>query len=171
MLSLLLNHVSLTPGGVLALQAGTLHAYLEGVGIELMASSDNVLRGGLTKKHIDVEELLAVASFEQQAPPLVLPDQPVDGITVWRTDVDDFVLAQIALGDAAAVDGYRVSGPERTAFDLTGPAIVLVLAGGLRIDGATGSMSLARGDAAYITPDERTLTFTGSGIAYVATTP
>ena len=170
-LSLLLNHVSLTQGQVLALPAGNLHAYLEGVGIELMASSDNVLRGGLTKKHVDVPELLRVLRFESLPSPIVRPEHPVDGITVWRPEVDDFVLAEVALGDAAAIHGYRVAGPERAAFDLTGPAIVLVLTGGVRIDGATGSTTLARGDATYITPDERTLTFTGSGVAYVATTP
>ena len=55
---LLLNVVELQPGEAMFLDAGTLHAYLEGTGLEVMASSDNVLRGGLTPKHIDVPELL-----------------------------------------------------------------------------------------------------------------
>ncbi len=170
-LSLLLNRVSLGQGQALFLAAGNVHAYLEGLGIELMAPSDNVLRGGLTPKHIDVDELLKVVRFEAVPEPVVSSDSPVPGVTVWRTDADDFVLAQVGLGDAAAVHGYRLTGPESTAFTLTGPAIVLVVSGGIRIDGQTDRVALARGDAALITPDEGMITFSGSGIAYVATTP
>ncbi|HEY0374901.1 MAG TPA: mannose-6-phosphate isomerase, class I [Amnibacterium sp.] len=170
-LSLLLNRVSLGQGQALFLTAGSIHAYLEGLGIELMTSSDNVLRGGLTGKHVDVDELLDVVVFEQQPVPVVQPDSPVAGVEVFRTDADDFVLAQVALGDAAAVHGYRLAGPDSATFALTGPAIVLVTSGGLRIDGATDRITLARGDAALITPDEGSLTFSGSGVAFVATTP
>jgi mannose-6-phosphate isomerase len=61
----ILNLICLEPGQAMFLSAGTLHAYLEGVGIELMANSDNVLRGGLTPKHVDVKELLNVLNFEE----------------------------------------------------------------------------------------------------------
>jgi mannose-6-phosphate isomerase len=170
-LSLLLNRISLSQGQALFLPAGDIHAYLQGLGIELMASSDNVLRGGLTGKHVDVDELLDVTVFEARPVPVVQPDSPVEGVEVFRTDGDDFVLAQVALGDAAAVHGYRLAGPDSATFTLTGPAIVLVVSGGMRIDGAAGRMELARGDAALITPDEGSVTFSGSGVAYVATTP
>jgi mannose-6-phosphate isomerase len=63
---IILNLICLEPGQALFLPAGTLHAYLKGVGIELMANSDNVLRGGLTPKHIDVKELLNVLNFEER---------------------------------------------------------------------------------------------------------
>lgn len=66
---LLLEVVHLDPGDALHLPAGNLHAYLTGLGIEIMASSDNVLRGGLTPKHIDVAELLHVLRFEPGTPP------------------------------------------------------------------------------------------------------
>jgi mannose-6-phosphate isomerase len=170
-LTLLLNRVSLGQGQAMFLPAGSIHAYLEGVGIELMAPSDNVLRGGLTSKHVDVDELLDVVVFEATSPAIVRPDSPVEGVEVFRTDADDFVLAQVALGDAAAVHGYRLAGPGQASFTLTGPAVVLVIAGGLRIDGATDRTAVARGDAVLVTPDEGTLTFSGSGVAYVATTP
>jgi mannose-6-phosphate isomerase len=170
-LSLLLNRVSLGQGQAMFLPAGNIHAYLEGLGIELMAASDNVLRGGLTDKHVDVDELLDVLVFEATPTPMVRPDSPVPGVEVFRTDVDDFVLAQVALGDAAAVHGYSVAGPDTATFTLTGPAIVLVVTGGIRIDGATDRTSLGRGDAVLITPDEATVTFSGSGVAYLATTP
>jgi len=61
----ILNLIRLEPGQAMFLPAGTLHAYLGGVGIELMANSDNVLRGGLTPKHVDVKELLNVLNFEE----------------------------------------------------------------------------------------------------------
>jgi len=63
---IILNLIRLEPGQAMFLPAGTLHAYLDGVGIELMANSDNVLRGGLTPKHVDVKELLNVLSFEER---------------------------------------------------------------------------------------------------------
>jgi mannose-6-phosphate isomerase len=153
------------------LPAGSMHAYLEGVGIEVMTASDNVLRGGLTGKHIDVDELLAVGRFEAEAVPLAHPDSPVEGIRVWRADSDDFVLAEVALGDAAEVHGYRLAGPERASFRLTGPAIVLTLTGGVTVQGSTGRADLARGDAVLVSPDEGDLVFSGSGVAYVTTTP
>ncbi len=70
---LLLNLVYLEPGEALYLEAGVLHAYLGGTGMELMANSDNVLRGGLTPKHVDVAELLKVLSFHGGAPHRVAP--------------------------------------------------------------------------------------------------
>jgi len=63
---ILLNLICLEPGQAMFLPSGTLHAYLDGVGIELMANSDNVLRGGLTPKHVDVAELLNVLNFEER---------------------------------------------------------------------------------------------------------
>jgi len=64
----LLNLIRLAPGEAMFLPAGRLHAYLEGTGIEIMANSDNVLRGGLTAKHVDVTELLRVLHFEGGKP-------------------------------------------------------------------------------------------------------
>lgn len=170
-ISLLLNRVSLQQGQALALPAGAVHAYLAGLGIEVMAASDNVLRGGLTPKHVDVDELLRIVRFEALPTPVVQPERAEPGVTLWRPTSDDFVLAQIGLGEAAAVHGYTLSGPDSTTIALTGPAEVIVVAGGLTFAGATDSITLARGDAAFITPDEGTVTVSGSGIAYLTTTP
>jgi mannose-6-phosphate isomerase len=153
------------------LKPGSIHAYLSGLGVELMSSSDNVLRGGLTSKHVDPAELLRVVRFEQQPARIVTPDSPVEGIGVYRTDGDEFVLARIDLGEAGHAHGYRLAGPARAAFALTGPAIALAVTGGVTVTGATGSASLGRGDAVYISPDEQELLFTGSGTVVVATTP
>lgn len=94
---LLLNLVKLKPGEALYLPAGVLHAYLEGTAIEIMANSDNVLRGGLTPKHVDVPELLKTVVFEG-APPEVLTAAPVRGAeSVYRTTAAEFELRRLDL--------------------------------------------------------------------------
>lgn len=170
-LSLLLNRVSLRQGQAMYLAAGSIHAYLHGVGVEIMAASDNVLRGGLTGKHIDVAELLDVVDFVVTPAPIVQSDSPTPGVVCFRPDTDDFVLAQVALGEAGYDHGYQLAGPAEATFALTGPAIAFVLTGGVAVRGQHDSASLGRGDAIYLTPDEGAVTFAGSGLVFVATTP
>lgn len=152
-ISLLMHTAVLTPGQVLYLPAGNIHAYLEGLGIELMASSDNVLRGGLTPKHIDVPELLTVLDFRPLPLPLLEPERPQPGVAVFRPDVPDFVLTVIS-PDAAA-DGVTVP--------LPGPAIALCSSGNLLL----GDYPLERGRAVYVT-DEPSLEVSGDGMLFVA---
>jgi len=154
-ISLMLNRVTLERGEVLYLPAGNIHAYLRGVGIELMSSSDNVLRGGLTPKHIDVPELLSVLDFRPVAVPYLAPERPAPGVEVFRPDVPDFVLVTIE---------------DEGSYVLTGPAIALCTHGDLDIEGATSAYNLSRGDAVYITPDEGELSFAGLGSVFLATT-
>ncbi|MGW9629810.1 mannose-6-phosphate isomerase, class I [Agromyces sp. NPDC055520] len=162
-ISLLLNRVRLVRGEALYLAAGNIHAYLDGLGIELMAASDNVLRGGLTPKHIDVTELIDVLDFTPMPAPYLKPIDMSAGVMVFRPDVADFELYRVDAGASVA----------RVALD--GPAIVLIEGGGadgaVTIGGGTGaSISLDRGDSVYATPDEGELTITGPGIAWIATT-
>ncbi|HKH07431.1 MAG TPA: mannose-6-phosphate isomerase, class I [Agromyces sp.] len=157
-ISLLLNRVRLRRGEALFLAAGNIHAYLRGLGMELMAASDNVLRGGLTPKHIDVTELLEVLDFTPIAPPRLEPETPAPGVQTFRPDVPDFVLHRVEAG----ADAARVT--------IDGPAIALAEAAHVHLDGAAGSADLARGCAVYITPEERELTVSGPGIAWIATT-
>ena len=112
---LFLRHVSLAPGQALYLPARRLHAYLCGMGVELMASSDNVLRAGLTPKHVDVEELCRVLDFDS-AVPAVQTGEPLVSAhgasqTLYRTPSPEFALARME------IDGGRLS--------LRGPALVL----------------------------------------------
>jgi mannose-6-phosphate isomerase len=94
---LFLNLVQLQPGQALRLPPGELHAYLEGTGIELMANSDNVLRGGLTPKHVDVNRLLEVLTFSA-GPLKVLDPQPDEaGERVYPSQAEEFVLSAIRL--------------------------------------------------------------------------
>jgi mannose-6-phosphate isomerase len=99
---LLLNLIELRPDEGLFLGAGELHAYLEGTGLELMANSDNVLRGGLTPKHVDTGELLAVARFEAGHPEVLRPVRIADAERVYRTPASEFELGLIDLSPEAA---------------------------------------------------------------------
>lgn len=93
--ALLLNHLTLEPGEALYLGAGNLHAYLEGTGVELMANSDNVLRGGLTPKHVDVPELLSVLEFVDGPARVLKPTGSPEG--TYETPVPDFRLSRVTL--------------------------------------------------------------------------
>ena len=92
---LYMNLVCLEPGQAMSLPAGEIHAYLQGMGIELMANSDNVLRGGLTPKHVDVTELLNILGFEERTIDILAPESRTDSEEVYMTNVEEFVLSVI----------------------------------------------------------------------------
>jgi mannose-6-phosphate isomerase len=144
-LALLLNYVRLEPGEAIYLGAGNVHCYLRGTGIEIMANSDNVLRCGLTPKHVDVPELLKITDFTE------LPDPrwPMTG-GVFEVPVPDFRLAPLDIDE------------ERTLHD-QGPLIVLCLAGSVDV----GAVSLTPGHAALVTAGQAA-PLTGSGRVFVA---
>ena len=98
---ILLNLICIEPGQALFLDAGELHAYLEGLGIELMANSDNVLRGGLTPKHVDVPELLRILKFEDQDVTFLKPQELVPNEFVYPSPVEEFELSVITLNPGA----------------------------------------------------------------------
>jgi mannose-6-phosphate isomerase len=89
------------------LPAGELHAYLEGVGIELMANSDNVLRGGLTPKHIDVQELLAVLNFRDGDLNILNLENFTSGEAIYETEAEEFVLSVIKIKKTAPFSSPR----------------------------------------------------------------
>jgi mannose-6-phosphate isomerase len=159
-ISLLLHTISLRAGEVLYLPAGNIHAYLHGVGIELMAASDNVLRGGLTPKHVDVPELLEVLDFRPAPAPYLTPEVPSPGVSVFRPDVPDFVLTVVAPDAAARGVDLAIPGG--------GPAIAFVSSGAVTLDGAEASFTIERGSAAFI-DGERSLHVRGDGEFFVAT--
>jgi mannose-6-phosphate isomerase len=154
-ISLMLHRVSLKRGEALYLPAGNIHAYLSGLGVELMAASDNVLRGGLTPKHVDVDELLHVLDFRPGPAPYLQPETPAPGVRVFRPSAVGFAL--VTLGDGAGCT-------------LTGPAIALCAEGELTLSGDRSSVKLSRGESVYVTPDEGSLAAAGSGTVFIATT-
>ncbi len=110
---LMLNLICLSPGQALYLPAGEPHAYLEGVGMELMANSDNVLRGGLTGKHVDVPELLRVLRFRPRTPHVITGRAGHAGERVYDTPAEEFRLSVIALDGKSP---YRC--PERRSVEI-----------------------------------------------------
>ncbi len=92
-----LNILTLKEGEALFQPAGVLHAYVEGMGVELMANSDNVLRGGLTKKHVDVEELLSILSFAPRRPDVIQPSRVDQGIEEYPVPIEEFLLRRLTV--------------------------------------------------------------------------
>ncbi|GAA2718644.1 mannose-6-phosphate isomerase, class I [Micromonospora olivasterospora] len=159
LVALLLNRVRLAPGEAIWMPAGNLHAYLRGTGVEIMAASDNVLRGGLTPKRVDVDELLRVLRFEVLDDPVVAPLPVAPGVVRWPVPVDDF-----------ALHGVRVDGPESPVrLAVPGPRVVLCHSGRLSVDDGTGTVALAAGQAAIGPAGAGPLVLAGAGEGYVAT--
>jgi mannose-6-phosphate isomerase len=155
-LALMLNRVRLAPGEAVWMPAGNMHMYLRGLGVEIMAASDNVLRGGLTPKHVNVPELLRVLRFEVLDDPVVHPVQLAPGLCTWPVPVPDFALHR------ASVAG--------TAVDLpgTGPRVVLCLAGEVTVDDGDAQVTLTSGTAAIARAETKPLVVTGTGDVYQA---
>ncbi len=160
---LFLNLVCLSPGQAMFLAAGQLHAYLEGVGIELMANSDNVLRGGLTPKHIDVPELKRVLRFNAVEPEIIDPQADAATEKVYATDVEEFALAQIEL----VAESAFVSAVKR------GMEILLVVEGELILstESQKTELALKKGDAVMVPACLDGYSLRGSGRIFRAAVP
>ncbi len=119
------NLVHLKPGEGIYQDAGIPHAYLEGVCLELMANSDNVLRGGLTPKHIDVPELMKNTRFKEVLPDKIRPEPEADGWNRYPTPAPDFELSfrDLPAGESVAMTTKG------------GPAILLLMHGSVSIEG------------------------------------
>jgi mannose-6-phosphate isomerase len=138
----LLNLVQLAPGQALLLPAGELHAYLEGVAVELMANSDNVLRGGLTAKHMDVDELLRILRFEERAVAPLRPRAGGPGERIYPSGFEEFELAEITVGSAEDYLRADIARSLEILFCLEGRARVIEM----RSPGEQG-LAVRRGEA------------------------
>jgi mannose-6-phosphate isomerase len=147
LVAVLLGYVRLRPGEAIFLGAGNVHAYLRGTGVEIMANSDNVLRCGLTPKHVDVPEVLRITRFDELAD----PRWPAVGGS-FAVPVPDFRLT-------------RLDVEEPTRLDDPGPLVVLVTEGDVRV----ADVPLGPGRAAFV-PAGEPVTVAGAGIAFVAGT-
>jgi len=159
--SLLLNAVTLQPDDAMFIPAGGVHAYLHGTAVEIMASSDNVLRAGLTPKHVDVDELLRNVDYIA-APPIRIAPQDFHGATkVFYAPVDDFELS------VTAVDDDRVH-----PLPGGGPRILLCLGGELTIaSSGDGNITLRKGQSLFAPASDGGLTARGRGTVVQADVP
>ncbi len=153
-LSLLMHTVVLRPGEALYLPTGNIHSYQAGLAIEVMAASDNVLRGGLTPKHVDVAELMTVLDARSMPEPRIAPTTLSPGVRRFEPDVVDFALTVV--DPEATREGVTV--------DARGRAIVLCLEGRVTLQ---GSLVLERGQAAFC--DEQSMSIHGDGRVVIAT--
>ncbi|WP_327132317.1 mannose-6-phosphate isomerase, class I [Streptomyces sp. NBC_01343] len=150
--AMLLNHVRLQPGEAMFLGAGVPHAYLDGLGVELLANSDNVLRAGLTPKHVDVPELLKIVRFEPGDPAVQRPEG--NGEEVYESPVDEFRLSRFALAPGAAPHLLPDAAPQ----------ILLCTAGRPK----AGELALSPGESVFVPAGEK-VELSGTGTVFRAT--
>ena len=148
--AILLNLVQLRPGEALFLPAGVLHSYLGGTGLEIMAASDNVLRGGLTPKHVDVPELLSILTFRPYelalATARTVQYQPGAHLTTFMTPVPDFQLSVVNITTGAS-------------YTSAGPDVLLTLDGMVQVESEGQRQTLRKGEQI----------FCGAGAQYTVT--
>jgi mannose-6-phosphate isomerase len=140
LISLLLNRVSLAPGQAIYLPAGNIHAYLRGLGVEVMASSDNVLRGGLTPKHIDVPELMKTVDFQALPVPRIDAQTTELGQQIWAPPFREFQLQRVELKP----------GGSPVPLAQNGPLLVILISGAAVLDSPRGDLRLERGGSAFV---------------------
>lgn len=148
--ALLLNRLVLAPGEAMYLPAGNMHAYLHGCGIEIMANSDNVLRGGLTPKHVDVPELMRVLDFSFGDMPIMRGQRVGEYLTEYRTPAPDFALSRV---------DFPETGEGRLTFRSDGPQILLCTAGAVEVNGPDGPpIAVKQGGSLWIPAEDPPVT-------------
>ncbi len=160
---ILLNLICLEPGQAIFLDAGQLHAYLEGLGVELMANSDNVLRGGLTAKHVDVPELLRILKFEENDITLLKPQEAHTNEFVYPSPAREFVLSVIKLKPGAVYQS-----PMERSIE-----ILICTEGTVSIAdlGNQNETPLLQGASVVIPAAVKRYAISGQGICYKAAVP
>lgn len=154
--AMLLNRVVLRPGDAIFLDAGNLHAYLHGAGIEIMANSDNVLRGGLTSKHVDVDELTKVLDFRPIPGEPLSPEPVSDGVVSYPTPATEFALWRLT------PSGSTIEVPKTNA----GRALIVV-DGSLTLSSNGTNLTREQGQSAFLEAGTAA-TASGSGTAFLA---
>lgn len=154
--ALLMNRFKLQPGEAVALEAGVMHAYLRGACVEIMANSDNTLRGGLTQKHIDVDSLLQVVLFEAGSPNILLAEGS-DGVYVYPTAFPEFELWLVS-----PVDDGMLPLPRTDCG-----RIALVTEGEFHLQDDGDEVCLGSGEAVFLDADEH-VAVRGAGKLFLA---
>jgi mannose-6-phosphate isomerase len=155
-ISLMCNHLRLAPGEAVYLPAGNLHAYLSGAGVEVMAGSDNVLRGGLTTKHVDLAALIEVLDFSDGKVPVMHPVLGPGGLR-YPVPVEDFDLTRCQLDSGWGTLTTR------------GPQVVLCTEGVAVLDSGDTEVRLRQGESAFV-PAGTPVSASGPAVLYRATT-
>jgi mannose-6-phosphate isomerase len=155
-ISLMCNHLKLAPGEAVFLPAGNLHAYLSGAGVEIMAGSDNVLRGGLTAKHVDLAALIEVLDFTDGRVPVIHPVLGPGGLR-YPVPVEDFDLTRCQLDTHSG------------SLTTDGPQLLLCTEGTAVLTSPDSELRLEKGSSAFV-PAGTPVTAHGPAVLYRATT-
>ncbi|MDA3938784.1 MAG: mannose-6-phosphate isomerase, class I [Spirochaetia bacterium] len=158
---LFLNVYVLHPGEALYQGPGELHAYIKGTGIELMSNSDNVLRGGLTPKHVDVEELLKVLNFQSTGKKILFPKNILQGVSEYTTPSDEFILRYFKIAEKGTIEIKN-----RMSLE-----ILLCTSGDAVLTYNTGSISISKGESILIPASLNSYIIKGSSEIYSAGIP
>ncbi|CAB4624307.1 unannotated protein [freshwater metagenome] len=157
LVALVMNYVELDPGQAIFLPAGNLHAYLSGLGVEVMASSDNVIRGGLTQKHIDRAELMKITDFAVLANPLVVPKKLAEGLVEYSVGAQEFRVYK------ADITGSNLLAD----LELPAAAMVLCVSGEVAVSTSLEEREvLKKADVVYMSGAKK-FSLSGSGTAFV----
>ncbi|NBQ92658.1 MAG: mannose-6-phosphate isomerase, class I [Micrococcales bacterium] len=157
--ALVLNHQIISRGEAIFVPAGMPHAYLSGLGVEVMLASDNVLRGGLTPKHIDVDELERVLVFEDTSVQLCQTRELAKGLEQFAIPTAEFTFYRAVVSSTNLL----------IDLNLPGDAIVLCVGGSIAISTSQAEREVINlGEAVYLSADAKTFSLTGSGEAYLA---
>jgi mannose-6-phosphate isomerase len=157
LVALMLNEVVLAPGEAIYLPAGNMHAYLSGLGFEVMAASDNVLRAGLTSKHVDVSEVLKIADFSELLEPRLNPKKLAEGLIEYPVGCSEFRI-------------YRaeVSGKNLLAdLDLPASAMVVCTAGEVAVSTSLDEREVLTKSEVVFASGAKKLSLSGSGTVFV----
>ena len=142
--------------------AGIPHAYLEGVNMELMANSDNVFRGGLTIKHVDVNELLKHMIFEEVVPNVLTGTEVDKGVKVYQTPAPDFELTRVFLNDLEKYSCENIMAPET----------LIVMEGAVKVQNVNDEFLLEKGEAFFASSGSKyTLVSEGASEVFKASVP
>jgi len=133
---LLLNYLTLRPQEGLYVRPGQIHAYLHGTGVEILGGSDNVIRGGLTPKHVSAADLRTILDIDAVAPSLISAVPSAGGGQVWSTPQPEFELRRVR------IERQQVLAP-------AGPSVLLCVEGHLEVGDSDGSVALGAGESAF----------------------
>jgi mannose-6-phosphate isomerase len=157
LVALMLNEVSLEPGEAIYLPAGNIHAYLSGLGLEVMAASDNVLRSGLTSKHVDVAEVLKLTDFSELMEPKIRSKKLAEGLVEYPIQCSEF-----------RVYRAEVSGRNLLAdLDLPASAMVVCTAGEVAVSTSLEEREVLTKSEVVFASAAKKLSLSGSGTAFV----
>lgn len=172
LVSMLLHLVRLAPGEAIYLGAGQLHAYLNGIAVEVMAASDNVLRAGLTEKHVDIAELTRIVDLGELAEPRCPAENASPGVRSWEPAIPDFRLMRLRLREPEEPGLPTGDATDRAVIEAPFPLVLIATEGRARVERPEADLAevanLRKGQSLYVSAGDP-IELTGTGEVFLAT--